>query len=363
MSRLGSFPLHNAAEMLRRHAPDAKVVLDPFCGKGTTLLAARMLGIEAYGIDTGPEAIICSRAKLSTLTIDEAEDYLAKMRIIPRQRTTIPEDVKVFFHPTTLAQTLAVNRRLQDSQETGAAKEREIATTLQAGLLGILHGHASYSLSISSAHAYAMAPRYVRNYAAKNKLTPPERDVKACLLAKIRRCLAQPLPLRVKSRVLRGRAQEAARLFPNLVNRVDCILTSPPYLASHTYAKDNWLRHWLLGFDYRDLAEDYLQTGSLERYSTQMRSVLDNVATLLRPGGRFICVVGHGRVGSNERNSVNLRRLITELLEERAPTLRLESITTERVSNHRRYLHALKDTDGHHQNVRKEYILIATKNF
>jgi hypothetical protein len=143
---------------------------------------------------------------------------------------------------------------------------------------------------------------------------------------------------------------------------VDCILTSPPYLASHTYAKDNWLRHWLLGYDYRDLAGEYLQTGSIRRYKDQMRIVIQNIAALLRPGGRFICIIGHGRLGTRtEAQSINLQRLYKDLLMEATPELELDHIKTEYVANNRRYLHALKDTNGHHEDIRREYTLIATK--
>lgn len=362
MSRLGSFPLESACEMLNKHAQNPRIVLDPFCGKGTTLLAARLRGSEAYGIDTGPEAIVCSQAKLAGTTLADAERYLQKTPITKTSTDEVPNEVKIFFHPATLPQILSINNSLQRSISVGKTKERETATTLQATLLGILHGHASYSLSISSAHAYAMSPAYVERYAAENGLERPLRDVKQCLLAKLRRCLSHPLPPRVKSRVVRGRAQDAAKLFPRLVNRVDCILTSPPYLASHTYAKDNWLRQWLLGFSYRDLAEDYLQTGSLIRYAEQMQLVLTSLVRLLRPGGRLICVIGHGRLAVTGRDApVSLQQLFERLLGTTSPSLKLNRVNTEYVMNHRRYLHSLKNTNGHNEEVRKEYVMIATK--
>jgi DNA modification methylase len=44
MSRTGSFPLHVAYSLLRKYTQPPAVVFDPFCGKGTSLLAARLLG-------------------------------------------------------------------------------------------------------------------------------------------------------------------------------------------------------------------------------------------------------------------------------------------------------------------------------
>ena len=94
-----------------------------------------------------------------------------------------------------------------------------------------------------------------------------------------------------------------------------------------------------------------------------MKVVLRSIARLLRPGGRLICIIGHGRLHSirNETKAVNLRRLYENLLVETTPHLRLEGTKTEYVANHRRYLHSLKNTNGHNDLVRKEYVLVATK--
>lgn len=52
---------------------DAKhddIVLDPFCGSGTTMLECAHLGIESYGIDINPFAVFLSNAKLDALSVD-----------------------------------------------------------------------------------------------------------------------------------------------------------------------------------------------------------------------------------------------------------------------------------------------------
>jgi SAM-dependent methyltransferase len=340
------------------------VVLDPFCGKGTALLAARIVGSEAYGIDVAPEAVICARAKLADATLESAQQYVASLRLGRPSIGTVPSSVATFFHPSTLQQIISIHRRLRVSLENDSGAALDAARIVEAALLGILHGHASHSLSISSSHAFAMSPAYVRKYASEHHLRAPLRDVKACLQAKLRRCLARPLPPPVPAAVVRGRAQNALTLLAALRGRVDCVLTSPPYLASHTYAKDNWLRHWLLGYDYRDLSNDYLQTGSVAKYAAEMRPVIESIEQLLRPGGRLICIIGHGRRGhgtASTANDVNMKLLFKKLIEEHSGTLRLDNIVTERVLSSKRYYHALSGTNGHNAESRNEYVLIATK--
>jgi len=46
---------------------DSSVVLDPFCGSGTTLVEAINMGIDAYGIDLNPIACLLSRVKTTPL--------------------------------------------------------------------------------------------------------------------------------------------------------------------------------------------------------------------------------------------------------------------------------------------------------
>lgn len=228
MSRVGSFPLWRAYSILRRYGRSPKITLDPFCGKGTSLLAARILGSEAYGIDTAPEAIVCSQAKLGSVTLEETVAFLDGIRLGSPALDQVPATVRVFYDDTTLRQLVSIKNALNRSLEAGTKREREAATLVFATLLGILHGHASYSLSISSAHAFAMSPNYVIKYARRHGLEPPRRDVKACLRAKLHRCMSRPLPPPVTAEVIRGQAQKAATLFGHLRGKVDCIITSPP---------------------------------------------------------------------------------------------------------------------------------------
>ena len=41
------------------------LVLDPYCGSGTTLLEAALLGRRAYGVDLNPLAVLIARAKVT----------------------------------------------------------------------------------------------------------------------------------------------------------------------------------------------------------------------------------------------------------------------------------------------------------
>lgn len=61
-----------ARRLIRSYGEGGQLLLDPFCGSGTSLVEARLAGLDAVGIDLNPFAVLLARAKttdynLSTL--------------------------------------------------------------------------------------------------------------------------------------------------------------------------------------------------------------------------------------------------------------------------------------------------------
>jgi DNA modification methylase len=363
MSRTGSFPLHVALELLEANAHKNATILDPFCGKGTSLLAARLLGHKAYGIDVAPEAIVCSSAKLADVTLTSICSYISNLKVPHGKSIDPPANVRVFFHRATLTQILAFRAALQRDLRNEQATTRDHAIFAMALLLGILHGHASYSLSVPSAHAFSMSPGYVKKYCEDNNLLAPKRDVRECLLRKAMKCLAKPLPAKVESMVHMGSAVSVSAAFRNLVGKVDIILTSPPYLNAQTYSKDNWLRLWLLGYDHKVLRHSYLETGSISRFGQVMSEVFNEFSIMLRPGGLLICIAGDVSLG--KRNGRTKWFKTGEFLAEKctSDSYGFQILKREEhiVASTNRYLHMIVNSNGHSKRTLKERIFIARK--
>ena len=60
---LGKFPPQLAEALIARHCPQGGVVLDPFCGSGTTLVEALGLGRNAVGCDVSAFNALLAREK------------------------------------------------------------------------------------------------------------------------------------------------------------------------------------------------------------------------------------------------------------------------------------------------------------
>src|SRR5579884_3427179 len=71
------FPLEFPLRHLGKHKAQSPTVYDPFCGRGTTIYAARKLGLRSYGLDTSPIAAAIAQAKLASA---ELTDVIALAR-------------------------------------------------------------------------------------------------------------------------------------------------------------------------------------------------------------------------------------------------------------------------------------------
>ena len=293
MARVGSFPPALARYFIQAYSSPGDIVFDPFCGKGTGIVEAILAGRRALGCDIAPDAVAVTRAKVAGVSMGSIDRCLVRMsnEVVSdvRGAKACPREVKVFFDKETLAELLGVREWL-----LLASGRSRSARFLLGCLLGILHGHAGESLSVPSAHAYAMAPAYVRRYKKEHGLAAPRRQVLECLRAKAAKSLPPGLPIpRGEARVYQGSAERYS--FPGaraLDDTIDLIVTSPPYFKAQTYAKDAWLRLWLLGYDYRNIGREYITTGSRATYEEKMVPCLSEMLRVLKPGCYAFVVAG-----------------------------------------------------------------------
>jgi hypothetical protein len=193
-----------------------------------------------------------------------------------------------------------------------------------------------------------MSSRYVARYAKEHGLTVPERNVKTCLSAKLSKVLTIDIAPSPEHRIIMSDARALSSTFPDIVGKVDLVLTSPPYLNAQTYAKDNWLRHWLLKVDPKALSAHYIQTASIARYTAAMSDAALAIATMLRPGGSLVCIAGEVRTRTSAGmiSTVDTAEIIANCL--RGTGLyQVGKTDVQIISSSRRYYHSLVNSDGH----------------
>ena len=109
-----------------------------------------------------------------------------------------------------------------------------------ASLLHILHGNRPYALSRRSHPLTPYKPTGPYEY----------RPLIDRLRAKVRRSLTENLP--VDFRPGKIFFQDATSWWPQEVDQLDAVITSPPFFKSTRFYLANWLRLWFAGWSARD---------------------------------------------------------------------------------------------------------------
>jgi hypothetical protein len=297
------FPLSFPAGALK-DAPSSARVLDPFCGRGTTLYAARMRGMYAVGVDANPVAAAIAQAKLARASAERVAARAVKLIEEHSEAASIPEGEfwEWCFHPMTLRNICALRVGLIQSRND------DVARLVRAVVLGALHGprqrgRPSY-LSNQMPRTYATKPAAAVRFWEKRAMAPPATEVLDVIDRRARYVLADQ-PGVAGGRVLCGDARRVLR--PG--ERFTHIITSPPYPGMRTYLPDQWLRYWFIGGppvpDYR--LPGQIGNTAMEPFARALADVWSAVARCSAAGARL--TVRFGALPSIERDPVALLAL------------------------------------------------------
>jgi len=283
-------------------------VLDPFCGKGTALFEAAVSGRIAVGGDVGPDAVASALAKSLSVSTARVANYIEKLELSGSLVISdVPPSVALFFRKNTLSQIVALREQL--SFDMRSRSRRDVATFVCGVLLGVLHGHSRWSLSLPCNQVFGMSPNYVSRYVKEHKLVRPDRDVQKCLLNRALELL--PFPERMsKVVVVESPAQKCDEYVSQAGDKATLIITSPPYLDRQTYIKDAWLRLWFLNKSRQDVAKDSLETGSVSNFVEGMIKVMSAISISLKKNGIVVMVCGRAITKvAGQRCSVRISEL------------------------------------------------------
>lgn len=304
------FPLEFPLKILRRRASEGDLVLDPFCGRGTTNFAARLSGLESLGVDTSPVATAITDSKLVDASpaeiMDEAQQILADTKV-----RDVPDNPfwRQAYHPSVLVALCKFREALGDDCSSSARR------ALRGIIMGALHGPKQNSpsyFSNQSPRTYAPKPSYATKFWKERGLEPELVDV----LSVIQRRADRYFKVTACGRGIARRAdsREAAALVPPQPNSLfDWVITSPPYYGMQTYMQDQWLRYWFVGggdtIDYK-ISEQVVHS-SRDAFAEDLRKVWTNTRGVCKDGARMVI-----RFGSIRNRDVAPKELIRASLRE-----------------------------------------------
>ena len=290
-----AFPDHLVSQICDRFGATAgDLVLDPFCGTGTTLVECKKLGIDSIGIEANPSSSFASRVKT---TWDLDPDQVRSLASQVMSRTAADLQLLTFstqplFRPYHDAERL--KRQLLETSpagryfvQSGMLKRRWIS---EIPFYKVLAAKRAIT-SLDAPQEYqdllllALVAAIVENVA--NISFGPElyvvspkddADVRGAFESKVEAMAsdlesASTLARVGATRVLSGDARECARVLRGArVDRLaDYVITSPPYPTEKDYTRNTRLELVFLGYirsskDLRVIKQQMLRSHSKNIY-------------------------------------------------------------------------------------------------
>jgi DNA modification methylase len=260
-------------------------ILDPFCGVGTTMLAAKQLGLKSIGFDASPLAAFAAEAKTRNYKILELEKQLEEFsKLEPMQIGKFSnKQIRRLFREKNLDDIYFYYKKSNEITDSRARKLFLLALIDTTGRVA----------------------NVIKIGGSLRKQKKPEMPVKKLLLGKIKKML-----LDLKQAQKEGPEPEIfesdARITKLKENSVGCVITSPPYLNKIEYtsvykmelglffnAQETKLRAHIAD---APTGRDYESNLPLiaKAYFEDMEKAMKNIFFELKPSGKAVIIIGGG---------------------------------------------------------------------
>ncbi len=281
-----------AAHLVKTFVPAGGVMLDPFAGVGTIPFEAALQGAKSWAFDISPAALHIAAAKLGRPEPQACEDTLNSLAEFLQQEQVSDAEMAAaqaihfngslpdYFEQATFREILLARRYFRDHAPTTPSE-----SLVLAALLHILHGNRPYALSRRSHPITPFAPTGDFEYRS--------------LMSRLREKVARSLAVAYPREFMAGQAvyQDATSWWPQQVDRLDAIVTSPPFFDSTRFYLANWMRLWFCGWEAADFRirplafVDERQKTSFEIYEPIFRQARER----LKRSGVMVLHLGKSR--------------------------------------------------------------------
>lgn len=278
-----------AYHLVKTFVPRNGTFLDPFCGVGTIPFEGALNGKRAFGIDISPLAYYVSSAKVQSCNIDECHRVIDNLSNYINEHP-IPQDyfdinsrfgfnktLAEYYQPDTFREILAARLYFQENPPRTPEEMMVISC-----LLHILHGNRPYALSRKSHPIVPYAPTGEFEY--KSLIEKVSEKVNRTVLAELPNNF-------VNGEIILG---DSTATWPEQVQQLDAIITSPPFFDSTRFYLANWIRLWFTGWndaDFKNEPQRYVDERQKTEFSIY-HPIFEQACERLKPDGYFVMHLG-----------------------------------------------------------------------
>lgn len=291
------YPCKFPGKVAREYLPDSGLILDPYCGSGTTLLEAGLLGFSTVGTDCNPIAVLISKCKLSNPSlkdfqllnkvIDGLEKYLYEPEELNFELIDF-EGKDHWFTKQVQAEIGAIHSKIKNLKEDCPASL--IAKTTLSAIINKISNQDSETryASVDKNHKPGYAIDYFIKKLKKNLNSFRERGQLAYESSQI-------FLTDIKQKI------------PLSDGVVDCIITSPPYANTMDYYLYHKQRMNILGFSFKTVLDAEIgsrhefssKRAPIEKWDADYLSAMTEMSRVMRRGANAIFVIGDSQIAGN----------------------------------------------------------------
>jgi hypothetical protein len=250
-----AYSIHLVSEILNVRQGSNPVILDPFCGTGTTALLCAENSLPAITTDINPFLIWLTRTKTQSYTVEDIDTFrtasatvLHAIRAADEQATWIPPlfQIEKWWNEPTL-------KALSHAMSVIHIAEKTLPEP-SVNLLKVVFSRVMIDLSNASFRHQSMSFKK-DNPVTHEPIPAPARVTEAWQIATDMVALSAQTPIGQEPKVLLCDARNLSSRIGE--GEVSCVITSPPYPNRMSYIRELRPYMYWLGFlqDARGAAE------------------------------------------------------------------------------------------------------------
>jgi DNA modification methylase len=289
--------------LIEIYSREGDLVLDPFCGSGTTLLEAILRGRRAIGVDVNPIATLVSRVKVTIFSdedrssvldfLQQVDELLLNIRMRPNWLADAVSDKEIpkfhniehWFQPNVQRELTLIRRMILDYQ--CPVQVRDFLKVCFSSIIVKVSNQESDTrwVAVNKSIGDSYTANCFRNAVGNNleKMMDLAHEIGG----------RQP-----NAQVISADIADAPRFLNE--HAVDLVVTSPPYFNSYDYYLYHKLRMFWLGYDHKEVQSREIGSRNkhcdhdlgIDAFVDSISKAFTSLSRAVKPSGKYAFVVG-----------------------------------------------------------------------